>query len=151
TYQVVGLVRNTKYADMRETPGPIAYFPEAQVPIPDPVLTEVMVLLRSRQPVSSLTAAITAAARELNPAMLVRYRTLDGDIRQSFLRERLMATLSAFFGALAVLLAVVGLYGVMSYMVAQRRNEFGIRMALGADSGDITRMVMHDASVLLAI
>ena len=81
--------------------------------------------------------------------MLVSYRTLGGDIRQSFLRERLMATLSAFFGALAVLLAVIGLYGVMSYMVARRRNEIGIRMALGADRGEVVRMVMREAGLLL--
>src|SRR5258708_26817659 len=94
---------------------------------------------------------MAAAGRDVSPAMLVSYRTLGGDIRQSFLRERLMATLSAFFGALAVLLAVIGLYGVMSYMVARRRNEIGIRMALGANRADVTRMVMSDASRLLVI
>jgi ABC-type antimicrobial peptide transport system permease subunit len=102
-------------------------------------------------PLSSLTASITAAARGVSPGMLVSYRTLGGDIRRSFLRERLMATLSAFFGALAVLLAVIGLYGVMSYMVARRRNEIGIRMALGADRAEVTRMVMRDASRLLVV
>src|SRR5262249_50829164 len=109
----------------------------------------VMVLVRSRLPVSSLTSSITASARDVSPAMIVAYRTLTGDIRQSLLRERLMATLSAFFGGLAVLLAIIGLYGVMSYMVERRRNEIGIRMALGADAHDVTRMVMRDAFRLL--
>ncbi|HEY6214676.1 MAG TPA: FtsX-like permease family protein, partial [Vicinamibacterales bacterium] len=99
---------------------------------------------------STLSASITAAARDVHPSILVNYRTLTGDLQRSFLRERLMATLSAFFGVLAVLLAVIGLYGVMSYMVERRRNEIGIRMALGADSRDVTRMVMRDAATLLA-
>ena len=151
TYQIVGIVRNTKYLSLREDLGPVAYFPEAQMPEPDPQLAEVMVFVRSRLPQSSLSAAITAAARDVSPAMLVSYRALTTDIRQSFLRERLVATLSAFFGGLAVLLAVIGLYGVMSYMVARRRNEIGIRMALGADAGSVKRMVMRDAIVLVGI
>jgi ABC-type antimicrobial peptide transport system permease subunit len=65
------------------------------------------------------------------------------------LRERLMAALSGFFGALATLLAVVGLYGVMSYMVARRRNEIGVRMALGANRRDVVRMILGDAALLL--
>ena len=65
--------------------------------------------------------------------------------------ERLMATLSGFFGGLAVLIATVGLYGVMSYMVARRRMEIGIRMALGADRGTVVRLVVSDAGRLLAV
>ena len=149
-YEVVGVVRNTKYNDLRGPLGPIAYFPEAQLSDPDPALTEVQMLVRSRIATPALTAAITAAARDVNPSMRVSYRVLSDDIQQSFLRERLMATLSGFFGGLAALLATIGLYGVMSYMVARRKNEIGIRMALGADPGDVVRMVMREAGVLLA-
>src|SRR5262249_38338384 len=70
-------------------------------------------------------------------------------VRESLLRERLMATLSGFFGLLAGVLATIGLYGVMSYMVERRRNEIGIRIALGADRGAVVAMVMREAGRLL--
>jgi putative ABC transport system permease protein len=127
------------------------YFPEAQEMKPDPTLSEVQVLVRTAVPPATLTAAITTAAREASPSILVSYRTIDQDIRTSFLRERMMAIISGFFGALAALIAMVGLYGVMSYMVARRKNEIGIRMALGAARGDVLRMILRDATTLLAI
>ena len=72
-------------------------------------------------------------------------------VRDSLLQERLMATLSGFFGLLAALLATVGLYGVISYMVVRRTNEIGIRMALGADRSGILTMILREAGVLLGI
>jgi putative ABC transport system permease protein len=76
---------------------------------------------------------------------------LDTQIRDSLLRERLMATLSGFFGFLAVVLATIGLYGVISYTVARRTNEIGIRVALGAQRGDVVGMIMRDAGTMLVI
>jgi putative ABC transport system permease protein len=149
TYEVIGVTRNTKYADVREAPTPIAYFPEAQIPDPDAGLVEVQMLVRSNIPPSALRGAITAVTRDVNPGMLVSFRVLGEDIRRSFLRERLMATLSTFFAALAVLLATIGLYGVMSYMVARRTNEIGIRMALGAGRSQVVTMIMGEAGMLL--
>ena len=75
---------------------------------------------------------------------------MESQITESLLRERLMATLSGFFGALAAIIAVIGLYGVMSYSVARRRKEIGIRIALGADRRDVVRTIMREAIVLLA-
>jgi ABC-type antimicrobial peptide transport system permease subunit len=72
-------------------------------------------------------------------------------IWESLLRERLMATLSGFFGFLAVVLATVGLYGVISYMVERRRSEIGIRMALGANRANILNLILREAGLLLAI
>jgi predicted permease len=149
TYQVVGLVPTTKYGDVRDKPGPIAYFPEAQLPTPDMVLSEAQVFVRGSGSLSSLAPAITAAAQGLSPSMLVRYRVMRADAEQSFLRERLMATLSAFFGALAALLATIGLYGVMSYVVARRRSEIGIRLALGAEPAGVVRMILGEAGAVL--
>jgi predicted permease len=150
-FQVVGVVANTKYSDVRDPLRPLAYFPEAQVTNPEPTLTEVQVLVRTAVTPVTVTSAVTAAAREVSPAILVSYRTIEQDIRRSFLRERMMAIISGFFGALAALIAMIGLYGVMSYMVARRKNEIGIRMALGADRGDVLRLILGDASRLLVI
>ena len=150
TYQVVGVVRNTKYQNVRDSLGPLAYFAEAQEPNPDATLAGVKVLVRGLVPVEQLTTPITAAARDINPGTLVTYRTLDEDIRRSFQRERMMAILSGFFGALGALIATIGLYGVISYSVARRRNEIGVRMALGAAGSTVRRMILAEAAVLLA-
>ena len=151
TYEVVGVVPNTKYADVRDGLGPIAYFPEAQMPTPDPRLTEVQVFVRSSLPLSQISPAITAAGRAMHPDALVSYRTLRADVEETFLRERLMATLSAFFAGLAAVLAMIGLYGVMSYIVTRRSNEIGIRLALGADPRRVLTMILREAGTLLIV
>ena len=78
-------------------------------------------------------------------------RTMDDQISNSLLIERLIASLSAVFGFLATLLAVIGLYGVMAYTVARRTREIGIRMALGAFQGDVIWMVMREVLVLVCV
>jgi predicted permease len=144
-YEVVGLVRDTKYSDLREPFGPIGYFPSSQSG-PNPFT---QVLLRSPMTAASVTAEVTRAVMAVNPAIAIQYQTMQETVQQSLMRERLMATLSGFFGGLAALLATIGLYGIMSYMVARRRNEIGIRMALGANRRDIVTMIMREAGVLL--
>src|SRR5919197_6118350 len=74
---------------------------------------------------------------------------MNRQVRDSLMRERMMATLSGFFGLLAGILATIGLYGVMSYMVERRRNEIGIRIALGADRRTVVRMIMREAGALV--
>jgi ABC-type antimicrobial peptide transport system permease subunit len=81
----------------------------------------------------------------------VSFSKVDEVIASSLVRERLMATLSGFFGVVAALLAAVGLYGVMSYLVERRRMEIGIRLALGADNREVVWMFMRESSWLLAI
>ena len=88
---------------------------------------------------------------EIGPGIAFRFHVLQIEIRYGLVRERLMATLSGFFGFLAAMLATIGLYGVMSYMVARRRSEIGIRMALGADRRDVVRMVLREAALLVGI
>jgi ABC-type antimicrobial peptide transport system permease subunit len=93
-------------------------------------------------------SGVTAAVAAFSPAVNLEFRVLSAAIRESLLRERLMATLSAAFGVLAALLAAIGLYGVMSYAVSRRANEIGIRLAIGAGRRDVLRMVLREAALL---
>ena len=144
--RIVGLVKDTKYTDLREEFTPIGFFAMSQEPKPDNFL---QLVVRSGLPLTTITSEISSVAAQVSPSIVLQFQTMQSQVRESLLRERLMATLSGFFGVLAALLATIGLYGVMSYMVARRRNEIGIRMALGADRGHVVRMVMREASVLL--
>jgi putative ABC transport system permease protein len=98
-----------------------------------------------------LSAEVKLAIEHLNPAIAFHFHDFQEQIRYSLRQDRLMALLCGFFAALAVLLATVGVYGVMAYAVAQRTSEIGIRMALGATHGAIRRMMLAEASRLLAI
>jgi putative ABC transport system permease protein len=145
--RIVGLVKDTKYTDLREEFTPLVFFAASQDEKPDAFL---QVVMRSAAPLTTITSQVTAVVAQTNGRIIVQFQTLPGMVRDSLMRERLMATLSGFFGGLAALIATLGLYGVMSYMVARRRNEIGIRMALGAGRRDVLRMVMREAGLLLA-
>jgi ABC-type antimicrobial peptide transport system permease subunit len=97
-------------------------------------------------------AAVKNAARRIDPSMPVyELKTLGGQLDETLLTERLIAMLSAGFGFLATLLATIGLYGVMAFVVARRTKEMGVRIALGAQSGAVLWLVMQEVLVLLAI
>jgi ABC-type antimicrobial peptide transport system permease subunit len=96
-------------------------------------------------------ASVREAAREHSPGMTSSVADYSRMLSESFLRARLMALVSAFFGGLAALLAAIGLYGVMAYAVAQRRREIGLRLALGAARGDVLRMVLGEGAWLAGI
>jgi putative ABC transport system permease protein len=145
-YQIVGLVKNSKYVDLREDFPPIAYYPQLQDGKPEPG-TEVVV--RSNMGLEPLLDSLRKTVRNLNPAITIDFHVYNGMVKESLLRERLLATLSGFFGALAVVLATIGLYGVIAYLVIRRTNEIGIRMALGATPARILAMVVREAAVLL--
>jgi len=148
TYSIVGLVKNTKYQDLREEPRPIIYVVAAQDDKPD---LGAQFLIRSNLPMATVLPSVKQALTSASPDIALEFHELSTQIRDSLLKERLMATLSGFFGFLAALLATVGLYGVISYTVARRTNEIGIRMALGAQRGNVVGMIMREAGFLLAI
>jgi ABC-type antimicrobial peptide transport system permease subunit len=94
--------------------------------------------------------SVQRVVREVNPDIPLEFQTLAQQIDDNLVHERLLATLAGFFGGLAMLLAMIGLYGVLSYLVAHRQMEFGVRMALGARPGSILWLVMRDVLLVLA-
>jgi len=139
--EVVGVVRDSKYQSVREEASPIAFFPATQ--IPRDTQAETFELRTGIRP-SALVSAVQAAVGGVNNQIPLEFHTLAEQVDDSMVQERMLALLSGFFGALALLLAMIGLYGTLSYLVAQRQTEFGIRMALGAEPGSILRLVMRN-------
>jgi putative ABC transport system permease protein len=149
-FQIVGLVGNTKYRDVREDFQPIVFLAVSQNAGPDPDSTSDSTFVIRSEGAASLVAALKELAERTNPEIVLNFSVLRVSVLQGLARERLMATLSGFYGALAAVLAMVGLYGVISYMVVRRKKEIGIRMAMGAGRIRILRMILLEAMVLLA-
>ncbi len=146
--EIVGIVKDSKYESLREVIPPTFFLPAVQAP---PRAQAEEFLIRTSIPPSALISSVRGAIRELNSEVPLDIHTLADQVADNLVQERLLATLSGFFGGLALLLAMVGLYGVLSYFVTQRQVEFGIRMALGAERGSILRLVMRDVVVVLAV
>jgi len=146
--QIVGMVKDSKYESLREETYPTAFFPIAQqAPGNDDAEN---FELRTATPPSSLVSAVQNAVAGVNKEISIDFHTLSDQVDDSLVQERLLALLSSFFGGLALLLAMVGLYGTLSYLVTQRQMEFGVRTALGAQPGSILRLVMRDVVLVLA-
>jgi predicted permease len=144
-YEIVGVVKDSKYQDMHEEFLPFMYFPATQEEKPGPYD---QILIRSSLPLTSLIGALKETIGNMNPSIDLDFKVMRTRIRESLLQDQLMATLSGFFGFLAALLAAIGLYGVISYMVVQRTKEIGIRMAIGAERVDVLRLVLREAGLL---
>ncbi len=147
-YEVIGVVKDTKYANLREDIPPIAYVPAAQHPSPGPWAN---VVIRSSAPLTEVINQVRRKVGALGPDITVQFKVFETQIREGLIRERLMAWLAGFFGILAAVLAMIGLYGVISYMVLRRRNEIGIRLALGASRADIVLLILREMAALLLV
>ncbi|MBV9924271.1 MAG: ABC transporter permease [Acidobacteria bacterium] len=148
-YEIVGLVKDAKYQDLRQEFAPVAFTASSQASKPS---EGGMFLIRSNNVApAALAPSVKQVIGEVSPDIDIVFRVYKDEVDASMLRERLMATLSSAFGLLALVLACVGLYGVMSYGVAGRTNEIGVRMALGASGRDVLWLVLREAALLVGI
>jgi predicted permease len=145
-FEIVGVTKDAKYRRLSDPFKPTVF---ASLDQNDQPLPGTVILTRSQVALPSQLAAIKREMAAISPAMSLSFYTLHSQIADSLLRERLMATLSGFFGFLAALLASIGLYGVMAYIVARRRGEIGIRIALGADSANVLKLIGSECGKLL--
>jgi putative ABC transport system permease protein len=145
-FEIVGLVRDAKYMSLREERAPVAYFPMTQNPRPGPFDRFV---IRSAAASETVLASIRSTLAEIDPRITFTFGVLESQIQESLLQDRLVATLAGFFGLLAAVLSIVGLYGVVSYSAARRTHEIGIRMSLGANRRDIVALIMREAGTML--
>jgi hypothetical protein len=158
TFEIVGVVGDTKYAGLRaencwcdlgdvDMP-PIAYVPLVQNPSPYAWLP---VIVRVEGSLSSVTPAITARVASLNPRIATGFVRVSSLVEQRIAGERMLAWLAGAFGVLATILVVVGLYGLVAYLVAGRRREIGVRLSLGSTRAQIVRLVVRDSVAMLAV
>ncbi|HVW11506.1 MAG TPA: ABC transporter permease [Bryobacteraceae bacterium] len=147
-FQVIGVVRNTKYYELREDFRPIAFVPEDQDEEPS---SEGNFVLRTNAPLGQFYHSAEQSISEVHSGLGIDFHVLTTQIQESLMRDRLMAALAGVFGSLAATLAVVGLYGVIAYMVARRQNEIGVRIALGASRESVIGLVLQEAILLLSI
>jgi ABC-type antimicrobial peptide transport system permease subunit len=146
--EIVGVVRDAVYESLREPPPPTVYTPffARGVGAPDGVT----LVIDAGPHAASVAPAILRLLQPKWPGVPVEVRALSAQVERSMVRERLMAVLSGGFGALALVLVSVGLYGLLACSVTQRTNEIGVRMALGAARGRVLRQVVGDAIRLVA-
>jgi len=146
-FEIVGVVKDMTYRNLRQTFPRTVYFPSAQSGADGPDWHSFVI--RSKGPAPP-RAAIAAAVQRVDAKFRVpETRTIEEHIARSMLQERMLAALAAAFGLLALVVAALGIYGVMAFQVARRRREIGVRLALGARPADVTGMVLGDVARLL--
>ena len=144
--EVVGIVSDTKYSSLEEEAPPIFYLPAAQLPP-----AAMTFAVRTAVEPLALVPSVREVVKRTAPGVAVlNVKTQDQQIADTIARPRALAAATTVFGAVALLLACIGIYGVVSHAVTQRTREFGIRMALGARTGDLVRLVLAQVLVVAA-
>ena len=158
-YKVVGVVEDTTYTSVRWKQHRMYFLPilQRQASAKEPIEKDLSLyagalVVQTERPVKQMAAVVQRTLASINPNLaVVKFQTFDQQIADRFTEDRMVARLTMLFGALALLLATVGLYGVTAYTAARRTGEIGIRMALGAGRGGVIAMVMREAIVQTAL
>jgi putative ABC transport system permease protein len=150
SYRIVGVVESAAYLGPRDGTPPTIYLPYAQAVSKDWPSAFLTVRSNAGRP-SLLVKSVASALGRVDPRVSLSFLTMREQFDAKLVSERIVAMLSGFFGALALLLAGIGLYGVTSYGVSRRRMEIGIRMALGADAGTVVRLVLGRVALLVGL
>jgi predicted permease len=152
TYQIVGVVKNIKSRFLGEEHRPVLYRSLAQDIASDPSFSGYAVLVRFSGDSGAVASAVRREIHALDPTLAIfNAETMHDHLRDALFLPRLAGTLFGIFGFLGLTLAAVGLYGVMNYWVSRRTREIGIRLALGAQTGTVQRLIIRQGMVLTAI
>jgi predicted permease len=145
-YEIVGVIPDTQYNDLRGERRPMIFAPDTQHPSPGPSAA-IMIYADVAPEIAISRVGAHIAGRY--PGAIAEFSIFESRIRDGLVRERLLALLAGFFAALAIVLTIVGLYGMLSYVVAERRPEIGVRVALGARRKDVFGLVMAESGRLV--
>jgi putative ABC transport system permease protein len=145
--QIIGVVADAVYRSSREAAQPTMYW--ALTRLRRPSSSVKLIVRAATSSPEQLTKSVSAAVTRVNPELTLSVRPLEDQVNASIAQERIVATLAAFFGGLALLLAAVGLYGITAYAVTRRNIELGIRMALGTSPAGVVRLVLSRVALLV--
>jgi predicted permease len=145
---IVGVVGDVRQASPASPPAPQLYMPLRQHPY---AATNVQMVIRTSVDPESLIGAVRQAVRSMRPEVAMKFTTMERSVNDSIAAPRFRMTLVSTFASLALMLAVAGMYAVMSYVTTQRTAEFGLRVALGAKAGDVVRLVLRGAARLVVM
>jgi predicted permease len=148
-YQIIGVIPDTKYNELRGDTPPMTFAPGSQ--FPEDTGPFAALLIYSKAPAAQVASTVKRVIAEKHPEVAAVAGDFEAGIRDGMVRDRVLAVLAGIFGLLAALLAMIGLYGVISYLVVNRRPEIGVRMALGASRWQVVGMIMKEACELLLI